>query len=217
LKEFSYCLTDHIENLEALIDNLDLDQPITLVVHDWGGAIGMGYASRHPKKIKRIIAMNTAAFRLPKGCMFPWPLWLFRHTDLGACLNQTFNAFAYVAAHTCSIKGMPEKVKEGFLAPYDSPANRVATTRFVQDIPLTANDPSYDEIVFIENSLEKFAKTPILICFGRKDFVFGRHFFNEWKKRFPQAIARSFHAGHYLLEDVGDKVFATIKDFINKQ
>lgn len=209
--DFGYTLKEHVDNLEALLESLAFKEPINLAVHDWGGAIGMGYATRHPDKIKRLIVMNTGAFRLPQSCPFPWPIWIFRNTDLGANLNQTFNAFSEIAAWTCSIKGLPPKVRAGFVAPYDSPANRVATTRFVQDIPLVPSDPSYDELLRIENGLEQLRDKPMLICFGRKDFVFTRHFYREWKKRFPEAAAYSFHAGHYLLEDVGSEVFALMR------
>lgn len=214
LDAFGYTLNEHVNNLEALIESLKLTQPINLAVHDWGGAIGMGYATRHPEKIKRLIVLNTGAFRLPKECPFPWPIWAFRNTDLGASFNRTFNAFSFIASHTCSIKGMSRKVRHGFRAPYDSPANRVATTRFVQDIPLTAADTSYDELVRIEEGLVSLVKKPMIICFGRKDFVFNRHFFNEWKRRFPDADAHSFHAGHYVLEDVGEQIFSLIRAFI---
>lgn len=211
LDSFGYTLKEHVDNLEALLESLELSEPINLAVHDWGGAIGMGYATRHPEKIKRLIVMNTGAFRLPQNCPFPWPIWIFRNTDLGANLNQTFNAFAEIASYTCSIKGLPAKVRKGFVAPYDSPANRIATTRFVQDIPLVPSDPSYDELLRVETGLEKLQEKPMLICFGRKDFVFTRHFYNEWRKRFPRAEAHSFHAGHYLLEDVGNEVFALMR------
>lgn len=211
LDDFGYRLAEHVDNLEALLKSLKLEEPINLAVHDWGGAIGMGYATRHPDKIKRLIVMNTGAFRLPAGCPFPWPIWMFRNTDLGANFNQTFNAFSVIASYTCAIKGLSPKIREGFTAPYDCPDNRVATTRFVQDIPLVPQDPSYDELLRIENGLAQLSEKPMLICFGRKDFVFTRHFYHEWRKRFPKAEAHSFHAGHYLLEDVGAEVFALMR------
>ena len=56
---YNYTLFQHIDNLEYLIDQLQL-KDITLVMHDWGGAIGMGYAVRHPQNIKRLVIFNTA-------------------------------------------------------------------------------------------------------------------------------------------------------------
>ncbi len=213
LDSFGYTLREHVDNLEALLEGLDLEFPINLAVHDWGGAIGMGYATRHPEKIKRLVILNTAAFRLPAGCPFPWPIWGFRHTDLGASFNRCFNAFSFIASHSCSIKGMSQKVRHGFRAPYDSPANRIATTRFVQDIPLVETDPSYQELIRIETGLAKLRDKPVIICFGRKDFCFSRPFYEEWKSRFPDAQAHSFHAGHYVLEDAGPEIFELVQGF----
>lgn len=213
--DFNYTLKNHIDNLEALLESHNLNN-ITMIVHDWGGGIGMGYAGRHPDKIKRLVIMDTAAFRLPKGAPLPWSLWMFRNTAIGAWFNRQFNGFAFLASHTCSIKGMSKNIRHAFRAPYDCPENRVATTRFVQDVPLTKADESYDELVKVENGLSNFINTPALICFGRKDFVFNKSFYKEWKKRLPNASAHSFHAGHYILEDVYDKVYKHIKEFFLK-
>ena len=53
----TYSLQDHIDNLEALVLDLDL-MDITLVMHDFGGPAGMGLAIRHPDRITRIISVN---------------------------------------------------------------------------------------------------------------------------------------------------------------
>ena len=53
-QEYTYTLRQHIDNLEHLLDE-ELQVPeVDLVVHDWGGAIGMGYAVRHPERIRQI-------------------------------------------------------------------------------------------------------------------------------------------------------------------
>ena len=60
-QDYNYTLSTHIDNLEQLVNSLGL-KDITLVMHDWGGSIGMGLAVRQPKLIKRLIIFNTAAF-----------------------------------------------------------------------------------------------------------------------------------------------------------
>ena len=60
--DYPYSLARHTANLVQLIDRLQLDN-MTLLGHDWGGAIGMGYAVRHPENIRRIVVLNTGAFR----------------------------------------------------------------------------------------------------------------------------------------------------------
>src|SRR6201996_1426668 len=53
----TYWLQDHIDNLERFVLALDLTN-ITLVMHDFGGPVGMGLAARHPDRIRRIISTN---------------------------------------------------------------------------------------------------------------------------------------------------------------
>lgn len=212
---YDYRLRSRIDDLEALLADRGVTGGITLVVHDWGGPIGFGYAARHPDRIKRLVIFNTAAFGLPAGKPFPWPLWLFRHSALGEWLNRRFNAFARITALTSTVKPMPPAVYEAFLAPYDSWENRIATIRFVQDIPLAPGDPSWDDLQAVERGLAHFQNTPALLCWGQRDFIFDRAFFLEWRRRLPRVEAHSFRqAGHYLLEEVHHEVIALMRDFL---
>ena len=216
--KYSYKLKSRIDDLEALLEHLKVTENINLMVHDWGGAIGMGYAVRHPDRIKRLIITNTGAFHMPSDMTFPWPLHTFKHCPTGEFLNRYFNAFSSIASITCSAHGLPADVRKAFVAPYDSYESRVATTRFVQDIPLTPEDDSYSTLSEIDEGLEKLIERPMLILWGRRDFVFHRSFFREWLKRFPQASAHSFSgAGHYLLEDVFDKVKPLMRSFLTER
>src|SRR5262245_9969418 len=54
---YEYRLARHINNLKQLIERLDL-KGITLVAHDWGGAIGLGAASQMPERFARLVLMN---------------------------------------------------------------------------------------------------------------------------------------------------------------
>jgi pimeloyl-ACP methyl ester carboxylesterase len=60
-QDYDYTLEQHIQNVEALIGRLGL-KDVTLAVHDWGGVIGMGYATRHVENVARFVIFNTAAF-----------------------------------------------------------------------------------------------------------------------------------------------------------
>ena len=59
----TYWLQDHIDNLERFVLDLNLDD-LTLVMHDFGGPTGMGFAIRHPDLIKRIISVLQDLFLL---------------------------------------------------------------------------------------------------------------------------------------------------------
>ncbi len=213
---YEYTLESRVRDLETLLDHLKVDAGITLVVHDWGGAVGMGYAARHPGRIGRLVVLNTAAFHLPRAKAFPWALWACRNTPLSAWLVRGLNAFCRAtAAIGCKHHAMPREVRAAYLAPYDSWANRVAIHRFVQDIPLRPGDRAYDLLASIEDGLGKFVDTPALIAWGMRDFVFDRHFLDEWRRRLPKAEVHTFpRAGHYVLEDEGTRIVPLVRAFL---
>ncbi|NLI78579.1 MAG: alpha/beta fold hydrolase [Candidatus Riflebacteria bacterium] len=212
---YDYRLRSRIDDLEALLADRGIDRDITLVVHDWGGPIGFGFAARHPERIRRLVIFNTAAFGLPAGKPFPWPLWLFRNSWLGEWANRAGNAFARITALTSTAAPLPPEVYRAFVGPYDSWDTRIATIRFVQDIPLTPADPSWPDLQAATAGLERFRDTPALVCWGRRDFIFDRAFFLEWRRRLPHAEMHSFRqAGHYLLEEVHAEVIALMRDFL---
>lgn len=204
---YAYTLERRVADLEALLDHLDLAGPIHLVVHDWGGMIGMAYAHRHPDRIARLVILNTAAFHLPRSKSFPFALWLCR-TWLGACLIRGGNVFSRAAAWVgCKRHPMPKALRDLYCLPYDSWANRIATLRFVQDIPLRAGDPGYDLITEVEGALHRFRPNPTLICWGMRDFVFDKRFLDAWARILPEAEVHAFDdCGHYILEDAAEEV-----------
>jgi haloalkane dehalogenase len=208
-----------VDDLEVLIENLKIKEKITLVLHDWGGFIGMAYALRHPEHICRFVLMNTAAFLPPPGKPIPIILKLIRSLrPLAVLAVQGFNLFARGALFKNSYKGLSKDVKAGLIAPYNCWQNRIATLKFVQDIHLTENNPSYKIIEKIDANLKLFLNIPVLICWGEHDFVFDSDYLNEWQRRFPAAEVHCFsEAGHYVLEDVPEKIIPLTRDFLQRK
>ena len=212
---YAYTLKQRVDDLDACLVQLGITQDITLIVHDWGGMIGMAYAHRHPQKIKRIVAMNTAAFHLPTSKRFPPALWSVRDTPIGAYLVRRFNAFSAVASYVAAKKPMPKAVRQRYTAPYNSWENRIATLRFVQDIPLKPSDESYAIVTDVQDNLSQFANTPTMLAWGMKDFVFDHHFLTEWEKHMPHAQVHRFEdCGHYVLEDAQAEIGTLIEQFL---
>jgi haloalkane dehalogenase len=214
--DYDYRLRSRIEDIETLVSHLGLQRPLTLVVHDWGGMIGFAWAVRNPQRIARTVILNTAAFPLPRDKKMPPALSLVRDTALGAFLVQRFNAFSAIAARVAFKKPVSREVRQGYTLPYDSPANRIATLRFVQDIPLQDSDPGFDILLNTAEHLHLLADKPCLIAWGEKDFVFDAPFLNTWLKYYPRAVVHRFpDCGHYVLEDGGTALIDTIADFID--
>lgn len=177
----------------------------------------MAYAVRHPQRIKRIVMMNSAAFHIPPAKKIPFALKLARNTRLGAFLVRGLNLFCLSAARVCAKKRpLPKDVRQGYIMPYDSWANRIAVLRFVQDIPLSKSHQSFQTLTETEGGLGKFRDTPILVCWGELDFVFDRPCLEEWRRRWPHADFHCFpEAGHYVLEDEAETLIPLIQDFLS--
>jgi len=216
--QYAYQLDQRVHDLEVFIDGLELQDNITLVVHDWGGMIGIGYALKCISRIKRLVLLNTAAFFPPDRTPVPIRLKLVRNVKpLAEIAVLGFNAFARGALFMASRKGLSSAVRSGFLAPYNCWSNRMATLKFVQDIPLRPSDPSYKTVNRAQETLHQLAHLPILICWGMRDFVFTPAYLAEWRRRFPQAQIFSFpDAGHYVLEDATDEVIEKVSGFLTQ-
>jgi len=214
-ERYPYTLARRVDDLEALIDHLGLDD-LTLVVHDWGGAIGFGWAVRHPERVRRLVILNTAAFHLPAGKRMPWQLSLVRDTPLGPLLVRGLNAFARGATRSaCTRVRMSRELRDAYCAPYDSWAARRAVLRFVQDIPLRAGDPADEPLSRIEAGLGVFAERSALILWGARDFVFDRHFLAVWRRVLPTAEVHEFSdCGHYVLEDAAEEIIPLVRRFL---
>ena len=215
---YDYTLSRRVADLERLIDSLGLEEKITLVVHDWGGMIGMAWAVRNPRRVARLVILNTAAFPLPPEKPLPLALKICRDTTLGTLLVRGLNAFAVGAALVgCKLNPLSGTLRRLYCLPYDSWANRIATLRFVQDIPLAPGDRGYDLVAATAAGLEQFTSLPMLILWGEQDFVFDRHFLREWQRRFPGAEVHSWSSGgHYILEDVRDEALTLIPAFLER-
>ena len=217
-KNYDYTLESRVRDLDTLINSLDLKEKISFIVHDWGGMIGLAWAVDHIDRVDKIIITNTSGFFLPKEKEFPFLLWLVKYIRpfaVPAVLG--FNTFAKVALLLCSKKGLSKKVKKGLVAPYNSWKNRVATLKFVQDIPIDKKDRSFDMVEHVDKNLKKLDASQLMFLWGAKDFVFDLAFLNEFRRRFSGAKTRVFHdAGHYLFEDKKKETMDEIKAFLNR-
>ncbi|MFN7135157.1 MAG: alpha/beta fold hydrolase, partial [Myxococcales bacterium] len=94
LDDAYYSPERHVQNLTRFVEALDL-RDLTLVVHDWGGPIGLGWAVRHPERVKRLVIFNTLAFP-PKQKRAMSPFHLVFGSPLGS-LASRFNLLVEVA------------------------------------------------------------------------------------------------------------------------
>lgn len=212
-QDYPYTLEQHIHNLDILITTLGLVD-VSYVLHDWGGLIGMGHALRHVEQTGRFVILNTAGFYFNQ---IPLSLRIARGGVFGEILVRGLNVFARGALiwGIHHHERIDTKVRSAYLAPYDNWKNRIAIYRFVQDIPLEAGHPTLALLMQIDAGIQVFSQHPMLIIWGARDPVFTIDgWFNEWRRRFPQAQAVSFEdAGHYVLEDAPERILPLVAGF----
>ena len=212
-QDYPYCLEQHISNVVRLIEQLDLSQ-ITLMLHDWGGAIGLGTALKVPDRVARIVLFNTGAFP-PR--FIPFRIRICRTPLVGRWAVRGLNVFAR-AALTMAVEKpdrMTPAVRSGLLAPYDNWANRVAIDRFVADIPMTRRHPTWKTLAEIENGLPSLACRPIELIWGMRDWCFRPICLDRFLLHFPEAqVHRLDDAGHYVVEDAHERIIPLVADFL---
>ena len=211
--EYPFTLEQRITDLVQLIEHLDLKR-ITLIVHDWGGAIGMGAATRLPDRFEQFVFMNTSAFR-NTDC--PIRIRLCRLPFFGRLAIQGLNLFSHgtLWMATANRKKLSRAVRSALLAPYNSWDNRLAIYRFVQDIPLLPRHPSYETLKKVEESLPMFREHPVCLIWGMLDWCFSPEYLKLFLQFFPEAdVHRLEKAHHLVLEDAPEEVAAALETFL---
>jgi cis-3-alkyl-4-acyloxetan-2-one decarboxylase len=211
-QDYPYTLAQRIADLETLVAHA-APRSLDLVVHDWGGAIGLGFATRHPELIRRIVILNTAAFPAPH---IPRRIALCKTHFPGTALVRGLNGFAWPATWMAMHRRQLTRLeKRAYLLAHGDWAGRAAVDAFVKDIPMDPAHPSWMTLCRVADGLAQFRDREVKIIWGGRDFCFHDWFFDQWRERFPQAQAHHLpDVGHYILDDAEPTVTPLIADFL---
>lgn len=206
--DYPHTLRRRVADLGEFVDGLGLTQPLSLVVHDWGGAIALAWAVDNVERVDKLVLLNTAAFPLPPAKSLPWTLQAARVPVLGPLAVTRLNAFCRGALVLGTAqRWLPAQARAGLLAPYDRPEHRVAVSQFVLDVPLGPQDPAYAVLARTEERLPLLREVPTMVCWGMRDPVFDEVVLDHLVGLLPHAeVHRLADAGHYVLEDAADRI-----------
>ena len=161
-----YVFANHVDNAVALIDELDL-RDVTLVMHDWGGPIGLGAALRQRRdRFRALVAMNTWAWELPS--FLPGFLRQFRTDGLGEILALAGNMSVESIPGGMARRDIDPVMMDAYRAPFPDYWSRLGTLAFIRDVPLTENDPSAALMGQIHESLPEL-DLPLRLIWGMRD------------------------------------------------
>ena len=226
-RDRSYWLQDHIDNLERLVLGLDLSD-ITLVMHDFGGPVGMGLAARHPNRIRRVISANGPT---PFGQAdlieqvtanagaSPWFQWIMK-AETDGILETVLGQLSFNILSTLKLNGFENNalINDTWLFAYGShfasPADCLGAIGWAKGFATGVHrfetpDSAADRAI---------RGKPALAIWGEADRTLrAEHFLPLFKAVFPTAPVHSLAGvGHYCLEDAPDEAAALIADFIRQ-
>jgi pimeloyl-ACP methyl ester carboxylesterase len=222
-----YRVPRHAERLDALLESLDL-RGATVVPQDWGGPIGLRWATRHPERVDGLFILNTFAhgFRreaLPPGkekIPLPLPIRLFRAPVVGDLLVKGLDAFKrgfLFGQGVVHRERMTPVVKRAYKDVHAGWSERTSILVFPREIPVTAEGPVAAMNAEIEARLKQhFRSKPVQVCWAMKDIAFLPTYLDTlWLDTFPDArVTRLEDAGHYLQEDAHERIVPELVEFV---
>ncbi len=201
----------HAQNLSTLVKKLDL-RNITLVVHDFGGPIGLGWAVENPDRVKRIVLFNT------------W-LWETKHEPAAQKVDRVINSplgkFLYLRMNfspkVLLKKGFADKKKltkqihRHYIQPFPDRTSRQSLLKLAQS--LVGSSGWYRQQ---GDKLDALGDKPQLILWGMKDTFITPKYLNQWKARWPEATVRKLDCGHFVPEEKAQEAINEISRFISE-
>lgn len=201
-----YTLERHIANFTALVESLGLKK-ITLVLHDWGGPIGLGYAVAHPENVARLVLINTwAAVPHAPDPKLHWGLRIARG-PLGNFTVCGLNLFVELALRMAVQRRLSPREFDAYRFPFPDAASRAGVLAFPRMIPLRTEDAAWPTMTAIEAGLAKIT-APADILWGKRDPVFNGLYAYLLRDRLKNAREPVFleNASHFLPEDAPDAI-----------
>jgi haloalkane dehalogenase len=208
--DYSFAL--HYDALAAFIEALDLTD-VTLVVHDWGGLLGLAYAARDPGRIARLVVLNTF---LPTGeeekstAFLAWRRFVEHTPDLpiGRIVRRGL-------ADPDRLSADEEAAYE---APFPTTASKAGAVAWPLLVPMEPGGPVAEAMQETRRRLAEWSK-PAFVLFAPDDPILGeaRSFFlNLLPTARTQPDVTIDNAGHFLQEERGPTIARHVLDFVTR-
>lgn len=207
---WTYTPKAHAENLEKLIAHLGLKN-IILVVHDFGGPIGLSYAINHPENVQKIILSNTWMWSLKDDKHFSQAGKILGGS-LGKWLYKYFNFSPNVMMRiaTYNKKAFNKAIHKHYTSPFPTPNSRIATWRLAQELI-----GSSDWYNMLWQQVEKIKNIPALILWGTKDTAFRKKEMDRWHNLFSNKKSIGLNnSGHFPQEEAKEEYINEIQQYI---
>jgi haloalkane dehalogenase len=202
-----YSYDRHVEFVRQLVEELDL-RDLTLVVHDWGGPIGLRLAVENEERVERLVVLDTGigAGRAPSETWLRFRAAV-RHVGAGLDIGRL------VAAGTS--RGLDNDVRAAYDAPFPTPESKAGALAFPELVPTEPDHPSAAAMNHVRDALRSWEK-PALVVWGAEDAVLPVSVAESFVELIPGAEGPVLlpGAGHFLQEDAPDALADALLGFL---
>jgi haloalkane dehalogenase len=204
-----YTYERHVASVTAFVRRLDLTE-ITLVVHDWGGPIGLRFAVENPERVARLVVLNTGVYSVSDQ----WPTPGFMNWR--AFAEKTgLDLPVGVVVQSATVTELSPEVVAAYDAPFPTPESRTGAAMFPLLVPIAPGDPGMAEMLRTRQLLGRWDK-PALVFFSDSDPVFPPGAARAMARMIPTAGEPEILTGaaHFLQEDRGEAVAERVARFL---
>jgi haloalkane dehalogenase len=201
-----YSYDRHVASIAHLVEELDLER-LTLVVHDWGGPIGLRVAVEHEARIARIVILDTGI-----GVGAPGETWL-RFREAVRRTGGALDIGRLVAAGTS--QGLSDDVRAAYDAPFPTPESKAGVLAFPELVPTEPDHPNAEAMLRVRDALRGWTR-PALVVWGADDAVLPPRIADRFVELVPGARGPVLLEGasHFLQEDRPTELAGAILEFL---
>lgn len=208
--DIEYRFVDHAHYLQRFIETLELRQ-ITLVLHDWGSALGFHYAHHHEAMIKGLAFMEAILMAAPRWDVLAEDLRKFqqrlRTPDEGWELAVHQNIFIEEILPNNVLRPLSEEEMQHYRAPFVDPDRRKPLWRWPTEAPIAGEPADVVAVVETYNQWLQQTELPKLLVTARPGSLLGDQMVAWCREHLKQLTIRDGGPGlHFLQEDSPDQV-----------
>jgi haloalkane dehalogenase len=208
----SYTFAEHRHYLDALLDAVDLGDRVTLVVHDWGSALGFDWARRHPERVVGIAYMEAIVAPLTWG---DWPesakgIFAAMRSDKGEDLVLERNVFIERILPASVLRDLTHEEMAIYRAPYIEPGeSRRPMLTWPREIPFDGEPPDTHAVVGTYGEWLATSDVPKLFINAEPGSILvGRQ--RAVARTFPNQTEVTVPGIHFIQEDSPDLIGAAL-------
>lgn len=218
--ELGYRFADHLRYVEGFIDALGLDR-VRLVTHDWGGALGMSWARRHPERVRGVAFMETVVVPF-EWSRVPLPFRVtfaaMRHPVIGDWLNVRHGFFLRVLLPGLVVRGLTREEKSAYYSPFRTAQSRRPVAQWPREIPFSGQPADVHEEVTANYAWLSTAPVPKLLLHADPGSIITAPLVRRLKREITGLQDVAIGRGrHYVQEDEPDRIGRALEEWLGRQ